>query len=180
MGVTILLVISSITSANAEGGVSAFGGQITDSTVEKGSELRFVASIANTNSSETFIQEFIVLFVEDLGQSATRDPQELETVRVYEEGSRILRSNNTFTDNTKFSVDYEIGKYDVSIYFRVSSTSTAPEESWDSRFALANATIEIIGTSESLQIARVIGFIIAGLAILLVGLMIYNKFLKKS
>ena len=67
---------------------------------------------------------FNVSFVEQLGQTAQRDPRRDNISRVYDESRRVVATNSSITDTLTEAVTFEPGKYNVSIFFMFSSDSS--------------------------------------------------------
>ena len=92
--VLILLTLSSGSVSASD----AYGGYISDNRVEQGEVVNFSGTFHNAQSSTTYVISFNVSFVEQLGQTAQRDPRRDNISRVYDESRRVVATNSSITD----------------------------------------------------------------------------------
>jgi hypothetical protein len=174
--VLILLTLSSGSVSASD----AYGGYISDNRVEQGEVVNFSGTFHNAQSSTMYVISFNVSFVEQLGQTAQRDPRRDNISRVYDESRRVVATNSSITDTLTEAVTFEPGKYNVSIFFMFSSDSSiSPVSTLNSSYALINSSFVIEGATQALEIARFVSYIIGAITVFVVGLLVYNAKFKK-
>ena len=174
--VLILLTLSSGSVSASD----AYGGYISDNRVEQGEVVNFSGTFHNAQSSTIYVISFNVSFVEQLGQTAQRDPRRDNISRVYDESRRVVATNSSITDTLTEAVTFEPGKYNVSIFFMFSSDSSiSPVSTLNSSYALINSSFVIEGATQALEIARFVSYIIGAITVFVVGLLVYNAKFKK-
>lgn len=182
-GVTIGLLVFLIFNVGVNTGaqlsqVDAYVGSIESDEIEEGESIQFTGSVYNLGNVTIWVFTFNVTFIELLGQSSIRDPKLFDFSKVYPKDSVILDNNDIYSDSFSANIDLNPGKYNVSIGFTVFSASVADDTLWENRYALVNQTVEVIGTSQSIDIARNIGYFLLGITGLLIVYYIYTKFRK--
>ncbi len=151
----------------------AFGGYAETDVAVQGSKVLFSASIYN-NDTDTGaeIQSMNVTFA-----IGTQRIKLINASKTYDTDRKQFEINETFTDTILVDINFDPGRYNVSIFFVVIPTgSTALAEN---KYALANATFTVRGVSteqEFLQGVLITAIVLAGLFALYV---IYNRWKSK-
>jgi hypothetical protein len=153
---------------------NAFSGSISTDVIEKGSTVRFTGSVFNQQVAAIWIYSMNVSFMETFGRS-----REIHNTSKYYGDDVRLTTNTTFTDVISAKIEYEPGSYNVSIFFDYDLSGQADESAeWNSTYALANSTVEIVGIGQPLQIARGFGIILGSITGIIVIGVIYTKIKK--
>lgn len=155
---------------------NAYLGKISSDEINKGDTISFSGSIYNLNESTPwFVYAMNATFIEMLGQSSVRDPERFDFSIGYESAGLRLDGNQIYTDNFDAKIDLNPGRYNVSIGFATSNVTVNSADDWNYRYALINQTVEVFGTSQSVNIARGIGYFLLALT---VGIILYWLFTK--
>lgn len=156
---------------------NAYLGKISSDKFNEGDTISFSGSIYNMNSSQTWIVYAMnATFIEILGQSSVRDPERFDFSIGYESSGFRLDGNHIYTDNFDAKIDLNPGKYNVSIGFAATSGTVNSKDDWNYLYALVNQTIEVFGTSQSVNIAKGIGYFLLAVTIAIILYWIYTKF----
>ncbi|MHA2171796.1 MAG: hypothetical protein ACXAB7_18125 [Candidatus Kariarchaeaceae archaeon] len=173
LGITLLLLV--FPTYNSTGNsTNAFSGSISTDVIEKGSIVRFTGSVYNQQVAAIWIYSMNVSFMETFGRSKEFH----NTSKFYGDDVR-LATNDTFTDVISAKIEYEPGKYNVSIFFDFDLSGKKDESAeWNSTFALANSTVEIVGVGQPLEIARGFGIVLGSITGIIVLGLVYTKIKK--
>lgn len=167
----ILVLTSNSVSGNQ---ISGFSGSISTDTIEQGSTVMFSGSIHNLYTSNIYMYSMNVSFMENFGKSKVYN-----ITKSYGVNGEVLFSNNTFTDIIESKINYIPGKYNISIYFEYGASNGLFPDEWNSTYALANKTVEVTGTTQSIKIARGFVIVLGIITGFVIILFIYNKVTKK-
>lgn len=179
IGFLVFIILNVGINTNAQlSHVDAYVGSVESDIIKEGESIEFTGSIYNLGNATIWVFSMNVTFIELLGQSSIRDPKLFDYSRGYPESSVILDKNDIYSDSFRANIDLNPGKYNVSIGFAVYNASDADETIWENKYALVNQTVEVTGTTQSVDIARAIGYFLLGTVGLLIVYYIYSKFRK--
>ncbi len=179
IGFLIFLILNVGINTSAQlSQVDAYVASIESDEIEEGESITFTGSIYNLGNITIYVHSMNVTFVELLGQSSVRDPKLHDFVKEYPQDTVRLEHNEIYADNFRSEINLNPGKYNVSIGFGVQNSSIASDLTREYRYGLVNQTVEVIGTSQSVNIARGIGYFLLAVTGLSIIYYIYSKFRK--
>lgn len=158
--------------------VDAYVASMESDVIEEGESIMFTGSIYNLGNISIYLYSMNATFFELLGQSSVRDAKLFDYSKEYPRDSVTLEHNEIYTDNFEANIDLNPGKYNVSVGFGVQNSSLASETTREYRYGLVNQTVEVLGTSQQLNLARGIGYFLLAVTGLLIIYYIYSKFRK--
>ncbi|MHA2028803.1 MAG: hypothetical protein ACW99A_02620 [Candidatus Kariarchaeaceae archaeon] len=170
----ILVILLSSNNLGKGNIIDGYVGSISDDEIQQGDTLVFTGSIYNLNNESIYLYSMNTTFIELLGQSSVRDPQRFEYNKAYKPAEEII-SNGIVSDNFESKIDLNPGKYNVSIGFGWANGSLALASDLGTVYSVVNQTVEVFGTSQSVNIARGIGYFLLGVVGLIIIYWLYSK-----
>ena len=177
LGLTLLLLILLSYSANAQ--IGAYRGFVENDRVNEGDRVRFSGTFYNYIDSTVYVFSMNVSFVENLGPGSNRDPSRPNASKLYDETNWAIASNASLTDSIVTTIDFDPGSYNVSIFFVYSNSTPSAVADYGTVYALENATLVVEGLTQALEAVRIVGIIIGAVAVVIIGVLIYNSKFKK-
>ena len=173
-----MLMANSVSSAVNDS--YAYGGFISSSKINQGDRVEFSAVFNNFNSTPFYLFSFNVTFVERIGSTTTRDPNRPNITKLYESDRRQVLAGESFTETISHVVDFNPGSYNVSIFFQYGATETVTQPaSLSKAYGLINQTFSVEGLTQGLEALKYIGYVLAGIVVVVIGLLVYNSKFKK-
>ncbi|MDH5401281.1 MAG: hypothetical protein OEZ01_05700 [Candidatus Heimdallarchaeota archaeon] len=176
----VLLVLSNGNSIKAqELSTTAVGlsGFISNDRFEQGSKVRFSGSYINNGTEALYTQSMNITFTEIISR-ANADPQVFNLSIQYYPADTLVEVNGTFTGTINQEINFEPGPYNVSLFFFVSDDPDYIRSGIRSVYSIANASITIVGSSQTSDFVRTVVIIIFSIFGIMILYAIINKFRK--
>lgn len=145
----------------------AFGGEISQSTINKGDKILFTGSIFNNNTADG--SQIISINISFIPYGTTEIAANLS--KLMSSSSNDFLPNSTFTYTGLFTLDLEPGSYNISIYFDVKNPDNPVPNAKESYYSLVGGKLLIQGTSAPIQFIEVVS-ILLGIGVLIFALIV--------
>ena len=143
--------------------VIGYGGYVSSSEIESGSEVTFFGSVHNNWTGELTVNAFHIKIVD----ASNEDHIQKSIYNItYSEDRSVVPINSSFTTYEKITVKDAAGTYNISLYFTV----TYGVNNTDA-YSLINQTLEITQTYDAPKAAL---YAAITLIVALLGLMVYS------
>lgn len=156
--------------------IDAYLGSISSDKINQGDTITFTGSIYNLNTSTFIVYAMNATFIEIQGEGSVGEPDRFDFSISYGTIGFRLDERIIYSDNFQTKIDLNPGKYNVSIGFAATNGTSPTPEGWKYYYALSNQTVEVFGTSQSINIARGIGYFLLALTVAIFLYWVYTKF----